>query len=205
MSTVEHAHDSAVTTTNPEAIFTEGRTVQQFSDQPVTDEELSRIWQLARNTPTMANSQPARVLFVRTPEGKERLLPNISDNNKEKVAAAPAVAIIAYDGEFQEFLPTTFPAAGERMKDLFSGNPELRESAARLSSALQAGGFIYAARAVGLDAAPLNAGNYAGIDAEFFAGTTWKSFLGIRLGHPAEAELPERLPRVPEQDAVAWA
>jgi len=70
-------------------LFTEARTANTFSDQPVSDEELADIWELARWAPTSANVQPLRLVYVRTPEGKERLVPHMNDNNRAKAAAAP--------------------------------------------------------------------------------------------------------------------
>ena len=50
-------------------VFTGARTANTFSDQPVTDAELADIYELVKWTPTAANVQPLRILFVRTPEG----------------------------------------------------------------------------------------------------------------------------------------
>ena len=54
-------------------LFTEARTANSFATTPVTDEELSEIWELAKWAPTSANVQPLRVVYVTTPEGRERL------------------------------------------------------------------------------------------------------------------------------------
>jgi len=48
---------------------------------------------------------PARILFVRTPEAKARLLPALSAGNVDKTKAAPVTAIIGYDTRFYELLP----------------------------------------------------------------------------------------------------
>ena len=57
----------------------------------------------------MCNSQPARIVFVRTKEGKEKLRPALSAGNTEKTMTAPVTAIIAYDTKFYEHLHMTFP------------------------------------------------------------------------------------------------
>jgi len=187
-------------------LFTEARTANSFSDQPVTDEELHGIWELARFAPTMANSQPLRVLFVRTPEGKERLLPHMAEGNRAKTESAPVVAVLAYDSEFHEHFPTVFPARGEMMKDTFGSMPaEARADVAKYSAALATGVFFLAARAHGLAAGPMAGYDAAGIDEEFFAGTTWRTHLVVNLGHPGDNPWFDRLPRVATDDALAWA
>ncbi|MEU6883349.1 hypothetical protein [Streptomyces sp. NPDC046712] len=45
----------------------------------------------------------------------------------------------------------------------------------------------------------------AGVDEEFFAGTSWRSHLVVNIGHPGPDPWFPRLPRVPVEDAVAWA
>ena len=187
-------------------VFTHARTSNSFADTPVSDEELREIWELTRWTPTMANTQPARVLFVRTPEGKERLLPHIAEGNYAKTKAAPATAIIAVDKNWHELIPTVFPHnAG--MKDNFDGEhaEELRLQLGSYSAALQTGAFILATRAVGLAAGPIKGYDAAGIDQEFFPDGAWATQLVINIGHPGQNPWFDRLPRVPEDIALAWA
>jgi len=189
-----------------ELLFTEARTANSFSDQPVTDEELRGIWSLTRFAPTMANSQPLRVLFVRTAEGKARLLPHLAEGNRAKAEAAPVVAVLAYDADFHEKFPITFPDRGEMMKDNFGSMPaEAREPISKYSAALATGVFFLAVRAHGLAAGPMAGFDAAGIDEEFFAGTPWKSHLVVNIGHPGDNPWFPRLPRLDVDDAVAWA
>lgn len=188
-------------------LFTEARTANSFSDEPVTDEELQGIWELTRYAPTMANSQPLRVLFVRTDEGRARLLPHINEgSNRDKATVAPVVAVLAYDADFHEQFPVTFPARGEALRENFSGMPaEVREPISKYSAALATGQFFLAVRAHGLAAGPMAGVDLAGIDAEFFDGTPWKSHLVVNIGHPGVDPWFPRLPRVELDDAVAWA
>lgn len=186
-------------------LFTDARTVSYFSDEPVSEDQLKQIWELAKFTPTAANTQPLRVLFVNTPEGKERLLKHVNEGNSPKVASAPVTAILAIDPEYFEFIPQTFPHAAS-LRDVFANNPEVASGSAAVSSALQGGGFIYAVRALGLSAGPMNAGDNAGIDAEFFGESGWKTFLTVNIGYPAaEGAHMQRLPRVPVENAIAFA
>src|ERR1700712_2976916 len=78
-------------------LFSNARTANSFAETPVTDDELTAVWNLAKWPPTAANTQPLRVLYVRTEEGKARLLPHLAPMNRPKSAAAPAVAVLAYD------------------------------------------------------------------------------------------------------------
>src|SRR6202046_5087648 len=128
---------------SPEAqalLFTDARTSNSFTDEPVSDEQLRAITELAKWPPTMANTNPLRILFVRTPEGKERLGPLMSDGNRAKTVTAPAVAVLAIDIDFHEKLPALFPARPE-MRDSFAPDAENRERLARFNGALQAGYF----------------------------------------------------------------
>lgn len=187
-------------------LFTEARTANSFSDRPVTDDELRGIWDLARWSPSAANGQPLRVLYVRTPEGRERLVGHMADGNKAKTASAPAVAVLAYDAAFHEHFPTTFPARGEALRESFGGMPaEAREGAAKYSAAIQTGVFLLAVRAHGLAAGPMAGFDADGIDADFFAGTTWRTHLVVNIGHPGVDPWFDRLPRIDESDAVSWA
>ena len=185
-------------------LFTEARTANTWADTPVTDEELSAIWELARWAPTSANTQPLRVLYVRPGEGRERLLPFMAEGNRAKTAAAPAVAVLAVDTRFHEHIPTVFPMRPQ-MKDVFEANEELRITGGRFNAALQAGYYILAVRALGLAAGPMTGYDAAGLDAEFFPGGRYKSILVVNIGHPGENPWYGRLPRLDHEDVISWA
>src|ERR1700761_8441677 len=149
-------------------LFTAARTANAFTDDPVSDEQLRAITDLAKWPPTMANTNPLRILFIRTPDGKERLGPLMSEGNRAKTVSAPAVAVLAVDVDFHEKIPELFPARPE-MRDNFAPDAENRERLARFNGALQAGYFILAVRAAGLAAGPMLGFDAAGIDHEVFA------------------------------------
>jgi 3-hydroxypropanoate dehydrogenase len=186
-----------------EILFTHARTANTFADVPVSDEQLRDIWELTRFTPTMANTQPMRVVFVRTPEGKERLVPHMAEGNRAKTATAPVTAIVAYDNNWHEEIPNVFPIRPE-MRDHFAENEEARHGAGNFSAALQAGAFILAIRAAGLAAGPMAGYDKAGIDAEFFPEGNWTTLMVVNIGHPGENPWFDRLPRVDVDKAVAW-
>lgn len=81
-------------------IFFEARTANGFLDRPVPRDLLAHALDIALLGPTSANCLPLRVVFVGTPEAKERLRPAMAPNNLEKTMAAPVTAIIATDLEF---------------------------------------------------------------------------------------------------------
>jgi len=187
-------------------LFTDARTANSFADVPVSDEELAGIWDLARWSPSMANSQPLRVLYVRTPEGRERLVSHMAEGNQAKTRSAPAVAVLAYDTDFHDHFTTTFPDRAEMFIGSFSGMPvEARADVAKYSAAIQTGVFLLAVRASGLAAGPMAGFDGPAIDEDFFAGTTWKTHLVVNIGHPGESPWFDRLPRLDTETAVTWA
>jgi 3-hydroxypropanoate dehydrogenase len=184
-------------------LFSEARTANTFSNKPVTDAELTEIWELTKWAPSAANTQPLRVTYVRPGEGRERLVKHLSEGNQDKTLAAPAVAVLAVDTRFHEHLPELFPFRPELHK-AFAGNAELAESTSRFNSALQAGYFILAVRAVGLAAGPMAGFDAEGLDAEFFGDGRLRSILLVNIGHPGENAWRERLPRLRAEDTVRF-
>ncbi|GIE76317.1 putative NADH dehydrogenase/NAD(P)H nitroreductase [Actinoplanes philippinensis] len=186
------------------AMFTGARTANTFDDTPVTDAELTRIWELARWAPTAANSQPLRVLFVRAGEGRERLVKHMDEGNRAKTGSAPAVAVLAADTRFHEHIPAVLPYKPQ-LKDTFAGNDALRSGTASFNATLQAGYFILAVRAEGLAAGPMGGFDAAGMDAEFFPDGRFHSILVVNIGHPGKDAWRPRLPRLAHDDVVSWA
>src|SRR4029450_5221645 len=110
-------------------ILLNARTQNGWLPTPVSDDQLRAIYQIMRSGPTSANSCPARILFIRTPEAKARLLPALSPGNVDKTKAAPAPAIIGYDTRFYELLPKLFPHRPE-MKTPYEASARLAETVA---------------------------------------------------------------------------
>ncbi|WP_024795998.1 malonic semialdehyde reductase [Tomitella biformata] len=185
-------------------LFGGARTANSFADTPVSDELLEAIWAHAKWAPTAANTQPLRVLYVRPGAGRDRLVSHMSEGNQAKTAGAPAVAVLAVDTEFHEFIPQVFPI-NPGMKDFLAGNDEVRGQMAQMNSALQAGYFILAVRALGLAAGPMTGFDNAGLDADFFPVGRLRSLMVVNIGHPAENAWFDRLPRLDAADTVSWA
>jgi len=184
-------------------LFTQARTANTFTDEVVSDAQLASIWELAKWPPTASNVQPLRVVFVRTAEGKERLVPNMSEGNRAKTSTAPAVAILAADTQFYEYMPLLFPhKPGQREK--FATDPG-RSERARFNATLQAGYFLLAVRAHGLAAGPMGGFNGAALDAEFFSDGRFRTILVVNIGHPGENPWRARLPRLDNSITLSWA
>ncbi len=174
-------------------ILRDARTHNAWTDTPVPDELLHRIWEDARMGPTSANCSPIRVVFVRSAEAKEKLRPALMSGNVEKTMKAPVTAIIAHDMEFHEHLPFLFPHTDA--KSWFTGSPELIEETAFRNGTLQGAYLMLAARAHGLDCGPMSGFDKGKVDEAFFAGTSWRSNWLCNLGVGDDSQLFPRSPR----------
>lgn len=165
-----------------------------WQPRAVSQDLLHRVWDLAKMGPTSANSSPARVVFVTSPEAKARLVPAMDEGNRRKTEAAPATAIIGMDLEFYEHLPQLFPHVDAR--SWFVGKPEAIRATAFRNSSLQGAYLMLAARALGLDCGPMSGFDQARVDANFFAGTRVETNFIVNLGYGNRAVLHPRNPRL---------
>jgi 3-hydroxypropanoate dehydrogenase len=183
-------------------LFFDARTHNAWLDKPVDDDLLRRLYEAARWGPTSANSNPMRLVFVKSAAAKEKLRPALSPGNVDKTMNAPATAIVAYDSAFYEQLPRLFPARGLEMSRSMAAIPaEARERMALQSGSLQGGYLILAARALGLDCGPMGGFDRTQVDAAFFAGSTWRSSFLLNLGYGDPARLFPRNPRLSFEEA----
>jgi nitroreductase len=185
-----------------EQILTKARTHSVWSPEPVSDGLLHQVYDLMKWGPTSANCCPARMVFVKSKEAKEKLLACLAPGNIEKTKTAPVTAIIAQDLEFYEKLPRLFPHADAR--SWFAGNRPFIESTAFRNSSLQGAYFIIAARSLGLDCGPMSGFDNAKVDAAFFEGTSWKSNFVCNLGYGDASALRPRLPRLEFNEACKF-
>ena len=140
-----------------DSLFRAARTCRVWLDKPVSDAIIEAVWELAKLPPTSTGASPARILFIRSLEAKQELLPALAAEDRASAAAAPVNAILGYDG-----------AAGP---------------AALRDATLQAGYLILAARAIGLDCAPIALVDPARVERKFFAGTGVKGSFVCNLGY----------------------
>ena len=182
-----------------EQLFDHARTQNGFSAEPVSEAKLRQLWDMMKWGPTSANCSPARIVFVRSPEAKEKLLAGMSPGNVEKTKAAPVTAIIGMDMTFYEKLPFLFPHADA--KSWFVGKKEFADATAFRNSSLQGAYFIIAARALGIDCGPMSGFDGAKVDAAFWAGTEVKTNFICNLGHGDPAKVFARSPRFTFEEA----
>lgn len=181
-------------------LFTEARTRNGWTDRPVPEALLRRLYELTKFGPTALNMTPARFLFVTSPEAKARLVPLIAEGNRAKTAQAPVTVIIGQDIDFHDHLPTLFPhAPGAR--DWFAEEAGRREAAFRNSS-LQGGYFLIAARALGLDVGPMSGFDPAAVKAEFFPESNVEPNFIVNLGYGSDENLFPRSPRLSFDEAA---
>jgi 3-hydroxypropanoate dehydrogenase len=174
-------------------LFFDARTHNEWQDRPVSDKLLRELFDVLRWPPTSANCSPARIVFVKSPEAKAKLLPALIEGNVEKTRAAPVTAIIGYDLEFHEHLPKLFPHTDAR--SWFVGNQPLIEATAFRNGTLQGAYLIMAARALGLDCGPMSGFDADQVNEAFFAGTSTRVNFLCNLGYGRPEALFPRSPR----------
>ena len=189
-----------------ETILLGARSHNGFIDKPVSDADLRRIYDVLKWGPTSSNSQPARIVFVRTQEGKEKLRPALSSGNTAKTMAAPVTAIVAYDSQFYEHLPRTFPH-NQTAQSWFvgPGKEEVARATAFRNGTLQGAYLIIAARALGFDVGAMSGFDNAIVDKAFFPDGRFKSNFLCNIGYGDASKLFDRNPRLSFEEACALA
>lgn len=182
-----------------DALFRQARTHNAWTAKPVSDVLLRALYDLFRMAPTSANCSPARVVFVRSAEGKERLKPALSAGNLAKTLAAPVTAIIGYDLDFAEKLPRLFPH-DPNARNWFA-KPEMAQTTAFRNSSLQGAYLILAARSLGLDCGPMSGFDNAAVDAAFFPEGRIKSNFLCNIGYGDPSGVHPRGPRLDFDEA----
>jgi len=193
-------------------LFRTARTNSAWVDKPVTDDTLRQIYDLLKWGPTSSNTCPARFLFLRSHEAKERLRPALSPGNVDKTMIAPATVIVAYDLRFYETLPKLSPH-NPGLRDVFADDPELARITAFRSATLQGAYMMLAARSLGLDCGPMSGFDNDTVDEAFFGergsarhlfpkGELKSNFL-CNLGYGNHTKLRPRAPRLDFDEACA--
>ena len=176
-------------------LFLQARSHNGWLPGEIDDAELEALYELVRHGPTSANTSPMRLVFVKTPQAKARLLPALAPANVAKVQGAPVTAIVAYDSAFHQLGATLFPHRPSQY-DAFAADPALAQETALRNSSLQGGYLILAARALGLDCGPLSGFDAGAVNREFFADSTWRVNFLCNLGKGDPDRLFPRLPRL---------
>jgi 3-hydroxypropanoate dehydrogenase len=173
-----------------DALLLKARSFDVYRPEPVSEETLRAIYDAAKWGPTTANSQPQRILFLRSEQAKHRLMAALSSSNAKKSMSAPVVAIFAYDLRFFEHLPRMYH--DPRARSWYETTPEQIFATALRNATLQGAYFMLAARAFGLDCGPMSGFNNGKLDAEFFPDGRWKSNFLCCLGHGDWSQLAKR-------------
>jgi 3-hydroxypropanoate dehydrogenase len=181
-------------------LFRDARTANTFTDDPVTDADIRELYELVKWGPTAFNQQPLRGVVVRSEEARARLVPLMSDGNQAKVAAAPAVLILAADNDFHEQLPEQFPVFPEA-KDVFFSEREARQPSAIVNASLQIGYVILGIRALGFAAGPMNGFDSEAVTKEFFSDRDAQALVVVNIGRPGPNAWFPRLPRLTFEQA----
>lgn len=179
-------HDRQLAPDALDQIFSEARSYNGWLDRDVTALQIEAIYDLMKMGPTSANMQPARIVWVKSIEAKEKLAECVMEGNWQKVLTAPVTALIAYDIDFHDQLPWLFPHTDAR--SWFVGDEAAREEGAFRNSSLQGAYLMIAARALGLDCGPMSGFNADAVNAAFFADEPRHriNFIcGIGYGDPA--------------------
>jgi 3-hydroxypropanoate dehydrogenase len=187
-------------------ILRDARTHNGWQNKPVTDAQLREIYEIMKWGPTSANSQPARIVFVRTKEGKEKLRPALSAGNTDKTMTAPVTAIVAYDTKFYEHLHKTFPH-DKTAPYWFSGEGKeaVATATAFRNGSLQGAYLIIAVRAIGLDVGAMSGFDNTKVDEAFFPDGRLKSNFLCNIGYGDPSKLFDRSPRLTFEEACTLA
>jgi len=182
-------------------LFLKARTQNGWLPTPVTDDQLREVYDIMKMGPTSANTCPARLVFLRTPEAKARLLPALTPGNVDKTRAAPVTAIIGYDTRFFEWMPKKLFTHRPDMAENYAKNSALAEITAFRNGTLQGAYFMLAIRAVGLDVGGMSGFDNAKVDAEFFPDGRVKSNFLCNVGHGDSSKVLPKLPRLDFDEA----
>lgn len=198
MTDTKQYHDATLSADALDQIFRDARSYNGWLDKPVSDEQIHSIYELMKMGPTSANMQPARIVWVKGDEAREKLVACVSEGNEDKVRTAPVIAVIGYDIDFHEQLPWLFPHTDA--KSWFEGDEEGRKTGAFRNSSLQGAYLMIAARSVGLDCGPMSGFDNDAVDKAFFEndpqfGPKVKSNFICGIGYGDATTIFDRSPR----------
>lgn len=194
--------DEAARPVLAEELFTRCRTAEAFSDRPVGDDVLHRLYDLLRLGPTSGNCSPARFAFLKTDEARQKIRPALSMGNVERAMAAPVLVVVGYDPLFFEKFGTLNPMPG--LRDWFAADVGLGDETAFRNGTLQGAYLIMAARALGLAVRPMSGFDAVMVEEELFRKQGWRANFLVALGYPEGEVSSPRAPRLPHEEACLW-
>ena len=186
---------------NLEILFTKARSHKSWLNKEVTEDQIDQIYNLLKFAPTSGNCCPARFIFIKSDEAKERLMPTLDKGNIDKSMNAPYVVIISYDTEFYESLSILSPHTDAKAS--FIGKENKIKNTAEFNTSLQGAYFIMASRSVGLDCCPMLGFSKDKLNQEFFPDGKYKSLFICGIGYGDASKLYDRAPRLDFIDACS--
>lgn len=175
-------------------LFLDARTVHGFLPEAVSDEQIKEIYELMKWAPTSFNGQHARFVFLKSEQGKARLMPALTPGNVPQVQSAAVTVIVAYDTKFFEHFATQYTASNPTA--FFENNAPLAEATAARNGSLQGAYLIMAVRALGLDCGAMSGFDISKVNAEFFADGRYKANFLINIGRAEPSSIWPRGPRL---------
>src|ERR1700712_4524108 len=103
-----------------DTLFYAARTHQGWLDREVTVTQLEHLFDMLKWAPTAFNSSPARLVFVKSQEQKQKLAGCALAANAAKILQAPVTVIVGMDMEFYDKLTQLAPYIDG--KAFFGGN-----------------------------------------------------------------------------------
>ena len=179
---------------NLEILFTKARSHKSWLNKEVTEDQIDQIYNLLKFAPTSGNCCPARFIFIKSDEAKERLKPALDQGNIDKSMNAPYVVIISYDTEFYESLSILSPHTDAKAS--FIGKENKIKNTAEFNASLQGAYFIMATRSLGLDCCPMLGFSKEKLNQEFFPDGKNKSLFICGIGYGDSSKLYDRAPRL---------
>lgn len=175
-------------------IYEERRSVNNFNPQKeISNTQLKEIVDLAVLAPSAFNLQPWRILAVKSPEQKERLM--ALSNNQPKVKEASVVLIIVGDREgyrpensvWSELETLAGPEAAEGAKGaaafLYGSSEERKIKFAESNAGLLGMSLMLAAKDQGIDSHPMSGIDFQGIKEAFALGDSEEVVMLVALGY----------------------
>ena len=96
--------------------------------RPLSEEQLQRLQEILRFSPSSVNSQPWHFFLVSSGAGKAKLVPALTEHNMEKVRSAPLTVVIATKTELDDAHLQAL-LAQEELDGRFGGNEEAKKGA----------------------------------------------------------------------------
>jgi 3-hydroxypropanoate dehydrogenase len=181
-------------------LFREARSSTEFTDEPVSDEQLRAVYDLFKYCPTSFNGQPLRMVALRSEEARAKLMPHLHGRNRTRVANCPLVLVLAADLEFHHRLPEVFAHAPLIHQRFVESAPE-RIGQALYNAVLQIGFLVVCIRAVGLAAGPIQGFDHDAVNRAFFPDGRLQALLVMNVGHGLPKKY-DRLPRLSYDEVV---